>query len=103
MYLQLNYASSNVKVDSLTFISLQENYQTAEIYFYSNHVLLYRHKCFTGKYTTRKIHKNYIRDPSGLFSIISHVSLRNLGDFPLLLFLSMSFCLYNKKEHYTAV
>ena len=38
-------------------------------------LLLYRHKCFTGKYTTRKIHKNYIRDPSGLFSIISHVSL----------------------------
>ena len=38
-------------------------------------ILLYRHECFTGKYTTRKIHKNYIRDPSGLFSIISHVSL----------------------------
>ena len=38
-------------------------------------LLLYRHECFTGKYTTRKIHKNYIRDPSGLFSIISHVSL----------------------------
>ena len=37
--------------------------------------LLYRHECFTGKYTIRKIHKNYIRDPSGLFSIISHVSL----------------------------
>ena len=37
--------------------------------------LLYRHECFTGKYTTRKIHKNYIRDPSGLFSIISQVSL----------------------------
>ena len=38
--------------------------------------LLYRHECFTGKYTTRiKIHKNYIRDTSGLFSIISHVSL----------------------------
>ena len=36
-------------------------------------VLLY--ECFTGKYTPRKIHKNYIRDPSGLFSIISHVSL----------------------------
>ena len=36
-------------------------------------VLLY--ECFTGKYTTRKIHKNYIRDPSGLFFIISHVSL----------------------------
>ena len=33
--------------------------------------LLYRHECFTGKYTTRKIHKNYIWDPSGLFSIIS--------------------------------
>ena len=41
------------------------------IYFF----LLYRHECFTGKYTTRKIHKNYIWDPSGLFSIISHVSL----------------------------
>ena len=39
------------------------------------HYLLYRHECFTEKYTTRKIHKNYIRDPSGLFSIISHVSL----------------------------
>ena len=30
-------------------------------------VLSYRHECFTGKYTTRKIHKNFIRDPSGLF------------------------------------
>ena len=39
------------------------------------YLLLYRHKCFTGKYTTRKIHKNYIQDPSGVFSIISHVSL----------------------------
>ena len=38
-------------------------------------ILFYRHECFTGKYTTRKIHKNYIQDPSGLFSIISHVSL----------------------------
>ena len=37
--------------------------------------LLYRHGCFTEKYTTRRIHKNYIRDPSGLFSIISHMSL----------------------------
>ena len=37
--------------------------------------LLYRHEWFTGKYTTRKIHKDYIRDPSALFSIISHVSL----------------------------
>ena len=37
--------------------------------------LLYRHECFTGKYTTRNIQKNYIWDPSRLFSIISHVSL----------------------------
>ena len=37
--------------------------------------LLYRHGCFTEKYTTHKIHKKYIRDPSGLFSIISHMSL----------------------------
>ena len=28
-----------------------------------------------GLITTRKIHKNYIRDPRGLFSIISRVSL----------------------------
>ena len=39
--------------------------------------LSYRHECFTGKYTTRRIHKNYIRDPSGLFSIISNVSFIN--------------------------
>ena len=32
-------------------------------------LIIYRHECFTGKYTTRKIHKNYIRDPGGLFSI----------------------------------
>ena len=42
------------------------------VFYYT---LLYRHECFTGKYTTRKIQKNYIRDPSGLFSIISHVGL----------------------------
>ena len=36
MYLQLNYASGNVKVDSLTFISFLENYQTAD---YSYHVI----------------------------------------------------------------
>ena len=29
----------------------------------------------SGKYTTRKIHKNYIWDPSGLFSIILLVNL----------------------------
>ena len=39
------------------------------------YILLYRYECFNGKYTTRKSHKNYIRNPSGLFSIISHVSL----------------------------
>ena len=47
--------------------------QTLMTLYYS--LLLYRHECFTGKYTTRKIHKNYIRDPRGLFSIISHVSV----------------------------
>ena len=41
-----------------------------------NHfIIIYRHECFTGKYTTRKIHKNYIQKPSGLFSIISHMNL----------------------------
>ena len=44
-----------------------------------------RHECFTGKYTTCKIHKNYIRDPSGFFhnlprefidDVISVISLR---------------------------
>ena len=33
-----NYVSRKVKVDSLTFINFQENYQTAEIYFCSYHV-----------------------------------------------------------------
>ena len=37
-HLQLNYVSCNVKVDSLTIINFQENYQTAEIYFCSYHV-----------------------------------------------------------------
>ena len=44
-------------------------------YILAEIALLYRHECLTGKYITRKIHKNYIRAPSGLFSIISHVSL----------------------------
>ena len=35
----LNYVSCNVKVDSLTFISFQENYQAAEMYFHSYHVI----------------------------------------------------------------
>ena len=47
-------------------------------------LLLYRHECFTGIYTTRKIHKNYIRDPSGLFFIISHVSLSMISLKPSL-------------------
>ena len=36
--MELHYVSRNVKVDSLTFINFQENYQTAEIYFYLYHV-----------------------------------------------------------------
>ena len=48
------------------FIYLKVRFYSA----YYNLFLLYRHECFTEKYTTRKIHKNYIRDPSGLFSII---------------------------------
>ena len=41
------------------------------IYYIDTSVLLEN----IGQYTTRKILKNYIPDPSGLFSIISHVSL----------------------------
>ena len=45
---------------------------------------------FTGKYITCKIHKNYIQDPrefmDDLISVISFY------------YLSMSFCLYNKKN-----
>ena len=48
--------------------------------------------CFTGKYTARKIHKNYIRDPNGLY-----YRWGNCGNFPLFI-LSMFFCLYNKKN-----
>ena len=40
-----------------------------------NFCLLYRLKCFTGKFTTGKIHRSYTWDLSGLFSINSHVSL----------------------------
>ena len=36
--LHCNDVSCNLKVDSLTFINFQENYQTAEIYFCSYHV-----------------------------------------------------------------
>ena len=70
--------------------------QKMYIYIY---IYIFRHECFTGKYTTRKIHKNYIRDPSSLFSIISHVSLlmTQFRSFPSII-LTMSFCLYNKKN-----
>ena len=37
----------------------------------SYNILLYRHECFTGKYTTRKIHTK----PSGVFSISSPVRI----------------------------
>ena len=52
--------------------SLRQKWLPRAIYY---RFLLYRHECFTGKYSTRNIHKNYLPDPSGLFSIISHVSL----------------------------
>ena len=47
------------------------------------HILLYRHECFTGKYTTCKIHKNYIQDPSGLFSIYRKVFSHHRKEFSL--------------------
>ena len=37
--------------------------------------LLYRHECFTGKYTTRKIHTKLIRESSSVFSISSLVRI----------------------------
>ena len=82
------------------FLIYPLNFIDAKTMQYHNYtVLLYRHECFTGKYTTRKIHKRYIRDPSGLFSIISLVSLSMtyFRSFPSII-LSMSFCLYNKKN-----
>ena len=60
-----------VIVNSTILFYIHKN--PADIRYY--YILLYRHECFDGKYTTRKIHKNYIRDLSGLFSIIPHVSL----------------------------
>ena len=39
--------------------------------------LLYRHECFTGKYTTRKIHKNHIRELSHTWVYWWH----NFGNF----------------------
>ena len=77
-----------------------KEYGICELCTFTKYIyLLHRHECFTGKYTTRKIHNNYIRDPSGLFSLISHVSLSMtyFRSFPSII-LSMSFCLYNKKN-----
>ena len=37
--------------------------------------LLYRHECFTGKYTTRKIHTKLIQESSSVFSISSVVRI----------------------------
>ena len=61
-------------------------------------LLLYRHECFTGKYTTRKIHKNYIRDPSGLFSIISHVSLSMFIDIKFVSLIVLKFVCVSSKH-----
>ena len=49
---------------ALNNLSLQlswSNFCFPTDYYY----LLYWHECFTGEYTTGKIHKNYIWDPSG--------------------------------------
>ena len=66
-----------LRLTVLTFVHLKALiYIQYKLSFYIlYYILLYRHECFTGKYTTRKIHKRYIRDPSGLFSIISLVSV----------------------------
>ena len=63
--------------------------------------LLHIQECLTEKYATRKINKNYSRDPSGFIlhnlrrefidDAISVISLLNF-------ILSMSFCLCNKKN-----
>ena len=69
----------NVKISStdfdITVIDKMDDLSITDCRWVNYLYLLYRHECFTGKYTTCKIHKNYIQDPSGLFSIISHVSL----------------------------
>ena len=58
----------------------------AHLYLVSQYYLLYRRECFTGKYTTCKIHKNYIQDwfifhnltREFIDDLISVISLRNL-------------------------
>ena len=47
-------------------------------------------------YTTLVIHKSYTCHPSGLFSIISHVTISVISLQNLFFILSMSFCLSNE-------
>ena len=61
-------------------------------------ILLHRHECFTGKYTTGKIHKNHIRHPSGLFSIISRFRRDFVDDGISVYFPLKHSCRYNKKN-----
>ena len=42
--------------------------------------LLYRHECFTGKYTTRKVHKNQHTGPE--WFIFHNLTLEFIDDFP---------------------
>jgi len=61
--------------------------------------LLYRHECFTGKYTTCKIHKKLHPGPE--WFIFHNLTREFIDDVIILYFaiiLSMSFCLYNKKN-----
>ena len=48
--------------------------------------LLYRHECFTGKYTTRKIHKNYIPGPE--WFIFHNLTRKFIDDFIDIMFVS---------------
>ena len=96
---------AHVQENKSTYLSIDLSiwkpfWKRVYIYIYIYTYLLYRHKCFTGKYTTRKIHKNYIRDTSGWFSIISHDDDVDdvISVISLCIVLSMSLCLYNKKN-----
>ena len=60
--------------------------------------ILYRQKCFTGKYTTRKIHKSYIRDPSGLFSTPCNLASECIDDVISEYFPVKHSCLCDKKN-----
>ena len=61
--------------------------------------ILCRHECFTGKDTTRKIHKNYIRDPEWfIFHNLTREFIDDVISVISPIILSMSFCLCNKKN-----